>query len=238
MKYVGSKGRHAREILAKILPHRKPGQTYVEPFVGGANTLQRVDGPRIGGDLHPHLIAMWREVSKGWIPPAPELMTEAFYKTCKQSAKDGSPLALEGFMGFALSYGGKWFGGYRRDKTGKRDYADEAHRAALKEFPKLEGVDFQCASYDALDFPPASLIYCDPPYRDTLGYSTGGFDHDAFWQWVRDMSAAGHSLFVSEYSAPSDFICIWQKSVKNTLDADTGAKGAIERLWVPNSPAK
>lgn len=47
MKYVGSKGRHARSILPLVLKNRKPGQAYVEPFVGGANTLDKVDGVRV-----------------------------------------------------------------------------------------------------------------------------------------------------------------------------------------------
>jgi len=36
MKYMGSKKRHAKELLPIILKDRQPGQWYVEPFVGGA----------------------------------------------------------------------------------------------------------------------------------------------------------------------------------------------------------
>lgn len=238
MKYVGSKGRHAREILPIILDGRKEGQTYVEPFVGGANTLQHVTGPRLAGDLHPHLIAMWQEASEGWMPPAPSLMDECAYKECKAikgssiAWRDRKLMAFVAFMGFSLSYGGKWFGGYRRDKSGKRNYAAEALRAAEKEFPKVRGVEFVCGSYDTMTIPPESIIYCDPPYADTLGYATGEFDHAKFWQWVRVQVAAGHKVFVSEYSAPDDFEAVWHKRVNNTLAADTGEKGATERLWV------
>lgn len=49
MKYMGSKARHAKELLPIILKDRKPGQWYVEPFVGGANMIDKVDGNRIGG---------------------------------------------------------------------------------------------------------------------------------------------------------------------------------------------
>lgn len=38
MKYMGSKARHAKELLPIILANRKQGQWYVEPFVGGAGT--------------------------------------------------------------------------------------------------------------------------------------------------------------------------------------------------------
>lgn len=242
MKYVGSKGRHAKQILPIILAGRREGQAYVEPFVGGANTLQHVTGKRIAGDMHPYLIAMWKAVSRGWRCPPLSRMTEAAYNSYKTmrnfpvSDLSADDMAAEcGLIGFAMSYGGKWFGGYRRDKTGKRDYRAETMRACEKEFPKLEGVDFHHCSYDSLPIPPNSIIYCDPPYRDTLGYSTGGFDHDKFWQWVRDMSKDGHSVFVSEYSAPDDFECVWSKEVNNTLDKDTGSKSAIERLFTIRS---
>jgi len=49
MKYMGSKSRHAKEILSIILKERKPDQWYVEPFVGGANVIDKVDGKRLGG---------------------------------------------------------------------------------------------------------------------------------------------------------------------------------------------
>lgn len=231
MKYVGSKGRHAKQILPIILADRKTGQAYVEPFVGGANTMQHVDGRRIGGDLHPHLMAMWKAVSEGWNPDSGRLC-EASYKTARAFAKSSyGPTAQIGFIGFALSFGGKWFGGYRRDSSGSRDYAAEAVRSAEKEFPKLRGVEFHHCSYDELPIPPQSLIYCDPPYEGTLGYATGEFDHAKFWQWCRDMAAAGHTVFVSEYNAPGDFECVWSKPVNNTLDRDTGAKQAVERLF-------
>lgn len=43
-----------------------------------------------------------------------------------------------------------------------------------------------------------------------LEYSTSkNFDHDKFWQWGRDMSIVGHTVFVSEYNAPADFECVW-----------------------------
>lgn len=226
MKYVGSKGRHAKQILPIILADRAEGQAYVEPFVGGANTIQHVGGRRIAGDMHAGLIAMMQKVSLGWMPDA-TMLSEAHYKTAKAFESGYGPSAQRAFLGFAMSYGGKWFGGYRRDPSGKRDYASESMRAAEKEFPKLRGVEFHHCDYRDLPLPPASLIYCDPPYRGTLGYSTGDFDHDAFWQWCRDRKAEGHTVFVSEYSAPDDFLCVWSKEVNNTLDKDTGAK-----LWL------
>jgi DNA adenine methylase len=69
MKYMGSKGRHAREILPLILRSRMDGQPYVEPFVGGFNVIDKVEGIRFGNDNHPYLISLFKAVQNGWEPP-------------------------------------------------------------------------------------------------------------------------------------------------------------------------
>ena len=52
MKYMGSKARIAKYILPIILKDRKPDQWYVEPFVGGCNTIDKVEGLRLGSDAN------------------------------------------------------------------------------------------------------------------------------------------------------------------------------------------
>ena len=126
MKYMGSKARHAKELLPIILANRTEGQWYVEPFVGGANMIDKVDGNRIGADLHTSLIEMWQSVSNGWLPP--EQVSEGMYREAKSLPES----ALKGYIGFAMSFSGKWFGGYRRDSVGKRDYSLEAYKDTTK----------------------------------------------------------------------------------------------------------
>ncbi len=65
MKYMGSKARIAKEILPIILKNRKPNQWYIEPFVGGANTIDKVEGNRLGSDINHYLIALYLELKKG-----------------------------------------------------------------------------------------------------------------------------------------------------------------------------
>ena len=48
MQYMGSKNRIAKHILPIMLAERKPDQWWVEPFVGGANMIDKVEGNRIG----------------------------------------------------------------------------------------------------------------------------------------------------------------------------------------------
>ena len=238
MKYMGSKARHAKELLPIILANRKQGQWYVEPFVGGANMIDKVDGNRMGADINEYLIEMWKAVSSGWMPL--ELVTEEKYEKVRDNKDKDKPLTS--YIGFAMSFGGKWFGGYRRDIAGTKDGPElkafneseqsrKSYESLLKQQKKLLGVDFRHSSYQDLDVPANSIIYCDPPYKDTTKYKDS-FDHEMFYDWCRQKHKEGHQVFVSEYQMPDDFICVWSKEVNNSLTKDTGSKKGIEKLFV------
>lgn len=233
MKYMGSKARHAKELLPIILKDHTSDMWYVEPFVGGANMIDKVDPliapKRLGCDVHEYLIALWQAVSKGWTPP--DSFTEEQYNDMRIN-KDKYPKELVGYVGFALSYSGKWFGGWRRDGAGKRDYVTESYKNAHKQFPNLIGVHFQNKSVFDIDFTRCgkATIYCDPPYSGTTKYKDD-FDHERFYIWCRDRHKEGHRVFVSEYSMPDDFKCVWQKEVNSSLTKNTGNKKATEKLF-------
>lgn len=238
MKYMGSKARHAKELLPIILANRKQGQWYVEPFVGGANMIDKVEGNRIGADSNEYLAEMWKAVSNGWKPP--ELVTEDKYQKVRDNKDNDKPLTS--YIGFAMSFGGKWFGGYRRDIAGTKDDPElkafneseqsrKSYESLLKQQKKLIGVDFRHSSYKDLDIPANSIIYCDPPYKDTTKYKDS-FDHEQFYEWCRDKHNEGHQIFVSEYNMPDDFSCVWSKEVNNSLTKDTGSKKGTEKLFV------
>ena len=227
MKYMGSKNRIAKDILPIILKDRiSEEQYYVEPFCGGCNLIDKIKGNRIASDINPYLIAMYQEIQRDWTPRID--YTEDEYKFIKENKQKYPHLA--GYFGFALSYGGKWFGGWRRDKQGKRNYVKEAYNNMLKQIPSLKGIEFYNLSYDKLDIPNNSIIYCDIPYKDTTKYNTT-FDYDNFYNWCRFMKKQGHQIFVSEYNMPDDFICVWQKEITSSLTQDTGSKKAVEKLF-------
>jgi DNA adenine methylase len=209
--YLGSKADHADEILKIILAQRKPQQTYVEPFVGGANVICRVpnkDGPRIGADINPYMVALHKALADGWEPP--KVMSEIEYNRIKRKPKDYPP-ELVAFAGTGCSFGSQWLGSYARNDENKEE--DQSHynrcrdacRYALKQAPGLRGAAFIHASYDQLPIPPNSLIYCDPPYVGTAGYMD---EHQEqwraykFWRWADKMVDEGHTVFVSEYKEP------------------------------------
>lgn len=232
MKYMGGKCRLAKQILPIILKGRLKNQYYVEPFCGGCNTLSEVNELRIGADINKYLIGMWQKVSTGWIPP--RYVYEDDYNLIKAN-KDEYDYALVGYYGFQMSYGGKWFGGFSRTKKDIfwdkiRDHALSGYNASLKQFPKLKGVTFVLSTYDELTIPDNSIIYCDPPYANTTKYNNV-FDSDKFWDWCRFQKSKGHTIFISEYFAPDDFICVWQKERKSSLTRNRADKISVEKLF-------
>lgn len=228
MVYMGSKNRIAKELIPIITKDLKPNQWYVEPFVGGANMIDKIEHPyKLGADNNKYLIALLEAVQNG--QELPENINKDEYIAVKTN-KDNYPDWYVGFVGFVCSFRGKFFGGYSgyyTTKTGiQRNYIKERINNILKQ--NLDGIKLVCSSYDALDIPANSIIYCDPPYNGTTKYKDS-FDSDAFWQWCRDKAKEGHTVYVSEYNAPEDFKCIWEKKINSNLGGTS--KTATEKLF-------
>lgn len=233
MRYTGNKSRISKHILPIILKDRKPNQWFVEPFVGGANITSKVDGLRLASDSNAHLIKFYKELQEGWLPPVH--ITKEEYYHIKENQELDSRMTI--WAGICCSYGGKWFGGYLNDyqeskrlKNGRLpNHQEEARRGLLLQIPKLKSVNFITSDYKDLTIPPNSIIYCDPPYKGTIKYKVD-IDHDEFWDWCRGKTNEGHTVFVSEYEAPSDFECVWELEVSNTLSKQKKIKNK-EKLF-------
>jgi len=231
MKYIGSKNRIAKEILPIMLKER--GQrTWVEPFVGGANVIDKVNGNRIGNDNQEYVISLYKALQSGWKPPI-EVGSDLFFEV--ENNKEKYPKELVGYLGTQLTFGCQWWGSFRRDNTGKRKYDLEAYNNVMKQQPNLIGIDFVFGDYRDLVIQNNSLIYCDPPYRGVRKYvGNDKFDSDTFWEVCRNWSKQGHIVFVSEYTAPDDFECVWSKeisaSANNSIKNGQSLK-AVEKLF-------
>ena len=259
MRYSGSKAKIAKYIIPFIMKELKPGNAYIEPFVGGCNMIDKVDWPwKIGYDINGYVISMWSWIkSTGGSNVFPKHVSEKDYYTMKALAESNScdknkyPSWLIGYVGNACSYGSAWFNGYAHyNERKKEDHMLEAWNGLtkqLKNFKHFDKTYFVNKSYeDALNYAnlytnvdekPGCVVYCDPPYQNTKGYKDGDFDHDKFWELVRHYSKLGVKIFVSEYNAPDDFKCIWSTEKKDGMGTTTfGCKQntKIEKLFIYN----
>jgi DNA adenine methylase len=230
MKYMGSKNRLAKHLLPIILKDRK-NQYYVEPFCGGCNMIDKVDGKRIGNDFNEYLISLLEYIKTKELP----YVTKEEYKKVKEN-KDNYEKWYVGHVGINCSYSGKWFGGYAgllETKDGIRDYIKEAIKNCKEQSQFIKDVEFNSGSYDALIIPNNSIIYCDPPYKNTTKYKDD-FNHDKFYDWCIKQKENGHEVFISEYYMPKEFECIYERKVNSCLSANGkigGVKCSIERLY-------
>lgn len=84
--------------------------------------------------------------------------------------------------------------------------------------------------YRDVEILPDSVIYADPPYRNTAGYGMD-FDHEAFYDWCEKQEAL---VFISGYWMPEDrFVCIAEFPRTSTFSATNNSKKEIEKVFVP-----
>jgi site-specific DNA-adenine methylase len=89
----------------------------------------------------------------------------------------------------------------------------------MRKMLKLGDVLFKCEDYSAVVIPGNSMVYCDIPYRGRTGYDyCGKFDHDRFYDFVRDNSKE-HDIFISGYEGdvPDDFKVVWKHTSKQDI---------------------
>lgn len=233
MRYMGGKSRIAKELTKTMLDTSAQREVYVEPFVGGGTVAEQM-APNFRSswlsDVHPDLVMMWDAViNDGWIPP-----TAVSYEQYQELRYTKEPSALRGFVGFGCSFGGRWFEGYARYKD--TNFAQSSHNVVMRQAKAIgSGGPVQVSALDFRDIsaPTGSIVYCDPPYADTKGYSkTGVFPHAEFWEKATEWSDAGAQVFVSEYTAPEDWTVVWEKEVVGQLDPRKQRDKPVERLFV------
>ncbi len=235
MRYQGGKSRIASHIAAKIREMYPTATEIWEPFCGGGAVtlaLAKVGFKVHASDIHEDLILMWQALMRGETEPFADV-TETEHATLKTTA----PSARRGFVGFAGSFGGVFFGGFARQgmsgcgytcdsermRTGKFQAWHEAYRSLCK--MRGRAVAFNHADYTAV--PDQALVYADPPYQDTTRYKTVAFDHTAFWSWVRHRQGP---TFVSELSGPDNIDIVWRKQHKSQNASNSPTTKATAKI--------
>lgn len=247
MKYMGNKQRIADELLKVMFDMTQPTDTFIDLFCGSCSVIERVNPSfkRIANDKNKFLIEMFKALVNGKIFPS--FIPKEDYSTRRDLynlSKNGHLILTDddyaeiGWYGWMGSFNGRFFsGGYSGhnvlSKTGKeRDYISEQIKNTLKSIPKLKNVTFVSESYENVSIPKGSIVYADIPYKGTKQYETSkDFDYESFYDWCR-AHKNDYQIFISEYSMPDDFKCIWSKEVTNAMNTLKTYK-PIEKLFVP-----
>ena len=235
MRYQGGKSRIAvpiSGIINQFAVNRGGTRPFISLFCGSCSIESKVRGFSrvICADKHAYLIAMFQGVQNGYTLPDNVSETEYHY-IC--SHKEENPV-LAGFVGFGCSFGGKWFNGYARSND-RTNYAMQSKRSLLKDMQTLMTAEFICSDYRHTPIPINAVVYADPPYNGTTGYCNEKFDSEEFWRYMRLMAQTGHTVLISEQSAPWDFVPIWAKPFTRTLDRNKNNQfQVVERLYTYN----
>ena len=235
---MGSKNRFAKELVPIIESYiTSETKGYLEPFVGGANMIDKINcSKKYGCDINEYLIALLEKVRDDSIN-LPKVITNEDYDSVRLNCGNFDKWYV-GFVGFLCSFGSKFFGGYARGKNNNgvpRNYARESYDNLIKQAPNLKGIVFKHCSFQDVNNIKGFVIYCDPPYRGTTKYKTDEFPYDEYYDWCRKMSR-NNIVLCSEYWMPDDFECIWAKETKANFDCNRDSNDdknkRVEKLFI------
>lgn len=232
MQYFGGKSRIAKPLSEFLNGQLREGQPFVDLFCGSCNVVSKInpDRRRIANDLHYELIALFRYLQDGG--QLPDHISEEQYRVAMHDPR----LWYRAFVGFGCSFAGIYFGGYAR--SGSRNYASGTKNSLLKKIGAMHDVEFYATSYYDAPIPSGALVYCDIPYKNARGYTTGDFDHETFYKWTREETMRGSRVYVSEYKGnqPPFADVVWEYASRKSIRNSDGEQVATtEILWTPST---
>ena len=222
MRYFGGKQRVAKSLCKFLNSQLKEGQVFIDLFCGSCNVISgiRQDVIRYANDKHPYIATMFSELQNGLL--LPNEVTEEQYKYYKAlNPITREQEALKCFVGFGLSFAGKWYKGYARGGDG-RNYCANAKESTMRKLEKMMDVKFSCYDYKSHSEINDSVVYCDIPYKNATQYNAvKGFDHEEFYAWAKGQKKS--RVLVSEYkhNVPEGAKVLWEMG--STKDIRDGA---------------
>lgn len=235
MVYQGSKNRISKYLKPIIESYLKEGMDYVEPFVGGANMIDKIEwDKKYGYDNNEFLISLHQEAQQKQLPLLNNGRAEynMYRYMYNYNEYNGTDRWLIGYYGFLCSFNGRFFsdgyGGvdkYNRNLLQQR--LNNLNKQSLN--PQYKNIVFSWKDFKELKI-KNSVIYLDPPYQ---GYE-GSFNHQELWDKCKEWVECGNVILLSELQAPNEYWeCIWQQEHQYSLrDKNNKNKKVIERLFI------
>lgn len=242
MVYMGSKANIANQIAPFIHSYMMVNglTTYIEPFVGGANMMEKVQATeRIGYDKNRYIISLFKYLQQGG--ELPEDVSRAQFNDCRVHFRADDGYYEDWYLaavGYLAGFNGRFYdGSYAEPATygdKYRDYYQERKKNILTQFKSLQDVTFEVSDYRILK-PNNCLVYCDPPYANTKQYLEieKTFNHTEFWDIMREWSKS-NIVLISEENGPEDFDVIWEHDVVRSVNA-SDKKSVSEKLFIHSS---
>lgn len=199
MRYLGGKASEGKAIAKLCESKLGDSGVFVDMFCGSLNVVRHIskNHNRLAVDACGPLIHMWKAALAGWVPP--KTVSKELYEKIKKEQNPHDPMTA--FVLFGCSFGGKWCGGYAKDRPQQR-YAECAANGIVKKAKDCEGVRLEHATFQSKHpgcYAQGTVLYCDPPYENTTGYrALEPFNSGAFWFWAEQHAKKGVHVFVSE----------------------------------------
>ena len=100
----------------------------------------------------------------------------------------------------------------------------------LERLEHLQHLDLTNKDYADVQIKENSVIYCDPPYKNTHKYRVD-FNYENFYEWCGKQKQL---VIISEYAMPQDrFVCVAQKEKRSLMCKDDNTTKKIEKLFIP-----
>jgi len=215
--YIGGKFRNCKDIKKAIMLDIKDEEIkgFIEPFCGGLNVTKEFykDYNCFCFDNNEDLIYMWNYIKNNVLPDIPIISKEKYKELINETELSFEKSFASFFCTFSSIYKGSYINDHKINKKSStiRYYHKERYNGIKKIENLFKSVNFQLTDYKNItkyiDISQGGyIIYCDPPYLNTLqGYANKNiFDSLEFWNTAKKWKEMGNYVYVSELSIPDD----------------------------------
>lgn len=236
LPYKGSKNAIANKIVFS-LPN---AEVFIDAFGGGGAITQAAClswkfDKVIYNELNPLTFQYFKRAMDGDIPDKKHFVSRAEFL----EKKDYDPFVK--YLWSFANNGRDYIYGKEIERT-KREAFENAnsnkvrlqHIEALQRLQRFResilcNLEIKNGSYDELEVPDNSIVYCDIPYKGTNRYDFA-FDHEKFYDWACSQKVP---VFISEYEMPIDRFSVYMEFEKLCSMGRYYPIKTIEKIFVP-----